>query len=81
MNCRGLHANTNVPKIIGAARMYEVTGDRRYRQIAEYFLEEVLTARNYVIGNTSLDEHWERARDNSKGPSAGRMRNAAWPTT
>jgi DUF1680 family protein len=55
---QGLHANTNVPKIIGAARMYEVTGERRYRQIAEYFLEEVLTARNYVIGNTSLDEHW-----------------------
>jgi len=55
---QGLHANTNVPKIIGAARMYEVTGDRRYKQIAEYFLEEVLTARNYVIGNTSLDEHW-----------------------
>ena len=55
---QGLHANTHVPKIIGAARMYEVTGDRRYREIAEYFLEEVLTARSYVIGNTSLDEHW-----------------------
>jgi hypothetical protein len=55
---QGLHANTNVPKIIGAARMYEVTGDRRYREIAEYFLQEVLSARNYVIGNTSLDEHW-----------------------
>lgn len=55
---RGLHANTHVPKVIGAARMYEVSGERRYREIAEYFLEEVLTARNYVIGNTSLDEHW-----------------------
>jgi uncharacterized protein len=55
---RGLHANTHVPKIIGAARMYEVSGERRYRQIAEYFLEEVLTARNYAIGNTSLGEHW-----------------------
>jgi DUF1680 family protein len=55
---QGLHANTNVPKIIGAARMYEVTGDRRYREIAEYFLAEVLAARNYVIGNTSLNEHW-----------------------
>jgi hypothetical protein len=38
--------------------MYEVTGERRYRQIAEYFLEEVVTARNYVIGNTSVGEHW-----------------------
>jgi uncharacterized protein len=55
---QGLHANTHIPKIIGAARTYEVSGDRRYRQIAEYFLEEVLAARNYVIGNNSLDEHW-----------------------
>jgi DUF1680 family protein len=47
--------------------MYEVTGDRRYRQIAEYFLEEVLTARNYVIGNTSLDEHWRTAPGQLKG--------------
>jgi hypothetical protein len=56
---QGLHANTNVPKVIGAARMYEVTGDRRYREIAEYFLAEVLIARSYAIGNTSLDEHWK----------------------
>jgi len=54
----GLHANTHVPKVIGAARMYEVTGDRRYREIAEYFVEEVTAARNYVIGNTSVDEFW-----------------------
>lgn len=64
---QGLHANTHVPKIIGAARTYEVTGDRRYRQITEYFLEEVLTARNYVIGNTSLDEHWRTAPGQLKG--------------
>jgi hypothetical protein len=56
---QGLHANTHVPKIIGAARMYEVTGDSRYRQIAEYFLDEVLSARSYVIGNTSVEEFWK----------------------
>jgi hypothetical protein len=67
---QGLHANTHVPKIIGAARMYEVTGDRRYREIAEYFLEEVLTARNYVIGNTSLDEHWKTPPGQLKGTLA-----------
>ena len=58
---QGLHANTHVPKIIGAARMYEVTGERRYREIAEYFLGEVLAARCYAIGNTSLGEHWGTA--------------------
>jgi uncharacterized protein len=66
----GLHANTNVPKIIGAARTYEVTGDRRYREIAEYFLAEVLAARSYAIGNTSLDEHWTTPPDQLKGTLA-----------
>jgi DUF1680 family protein len=64
---QGLHANTHVPKIIGAARMYEVTGDRRYREIAEYFLAEVLDARSYVIGNTSQDEHWKSAAGHLEG--------------
>lgn len=63
----GLHANTNVPKMIGAARKYEVTGDASYRAIAEYFLDEILTARNYVIGNTSVDEHWRTPANNLSG--------------
>jgi DUF1680 family protein len=67
---QGLHANTHVPKIIGAARMYEVTGDRRFRDIAEYFLGEVLAARNYAIGNTSLDEHWTTPPAQLKGTLA-----------
>jgi DUF1680 family protein len=67
---QGLHANTHVPKIIGAARMYEVTGERRYREIAEYFLAEVLAARTYAIGNTSLDEHWTTPADELKGTLA-----------
>lgn len=64
---KGLHANTNVPKMIGAARMYEVTGEQRYREIAEYFLGDVLAARSYAIGNTSLDEHWTTAPGELKG--------------
>jgi hypothetical protein len=67
---QGLHANTHVPKIVGAARMYEVTGDRRYRDIAGYFLGEVLTARNYVVGNSSLDEHWKTPPGQLKGTLA-----------
>jgi DUF1680 family protein len=55
---KGLHANTNVPKIIGAARAYELTRDPRYRDIAEYFWNEVTTARTYCSGGTSNAEHW-----------------------
>jgi DUF1680 family protein len=64
---RGLHANTHVPKVIGAARMYELTGEARYRDIAQYFLEEVLTERSYVIGNTSVGESWRSDPGNLNG--------------
>lgn len=64
---KGLHANTHVPKVIGAARMYELAGERRYRTIAEYFLDEVLTERAYAIGNMSDDEHWRTAPGDLKG--------------
>ena len=79
---KGLHANTHVPKIIGAARMYELTGERRYREIALYFLDEVLTQRSYVIGNTSVGELWRSDPGNLKGSlSSITTPSAAWPTT
>jgi DUF1680 family protein len=64
---KGLHANTHVPKVIGAARMYELTGRARYRDIAQYFLEEVLTERSYAIGNTSVGESWRSDPGDLKG--------------
>ncbi len=64
---KGLHANTNVPKVIGAARMYELTGETRYREIAQYFLGEVLTERSYAIGNTSVGEYWRSDAGDLKG--------------
>lgn len=58
---KGLHANTNIPKVIGAAREYELTGEQRYRDIAEYFWREITTQRAYCTGGTSNDEHWRTA--------------------
>jgi uncharacterized protein len=55
---KGLHANTNIPKVVGAARRYELTGDLRYRRIAEYFWREVTTQRAYCTGGTSNGESW-----------------------
>jgi hypothetical protein len=54
----GLHANTSIPKIVGAARAYELTGENRYRQIAEFFWQQVAGARSYCTGGTSNYEHW-----------------------
>jgi DUF1680 family protein len=54
----GVHANTTIPKIIGAARRYELTGDERFRRIAEYFWNEVTGKRCYATGGTSEGESW-----------------------
>ncbi len=56
----GLHANTQFPKVIGAARRYELTGEQRYRDIAEYFWREVTEERAYCTGGTSDGERWEK---------------------
>ncbi|HKT48197.1 MAG TPA: beta-L-arabinofuranosidase domain-containing protein [Candidatus Acidoferrales bacterium] len=55
---KGLHANTNIPKIIGVARRYELGGESRDRDIAQYFWDEVTSERCYVTGGTSNGEHW-----------------------
>jgi DUF1680 family protein len=55
---RGLHANTHIPQAIAAARRYEISGDPRFHDAAEYFFHEVSTARSYVTGGTSNAEGW-----------------------
>jgi uncharacterized protein len=52
----GLHANTQIPKAIGAARDYELTGEQRYHDIAQFFWQRVAKARSYVIGGNSDGE-------------------------
>ena len=55
---KGLHVNTTIPKIIGAARRYELTGEPRYRSVVEYFWREVTARRAYCTGGTSNGESW-----------------------
>ncbi|HUO09295.1 MAG TPA: beta-L-arabinofuranosidase domain-containing protein [Phycisphaerae bacterium] len=62
----GLHANTQIPKIIGAAREYELTGNPEYRHIAEFFWQEVALKRSYVFGGHSDNEHFFPIADFAK---------------
>lgn len=55
---KGLHVNTHVPQVIAAARLYELTGDKRYCNIADYFWDEVTSQRSYCTGGTSNFEAW-----------------------
>ena len=51
--------NTHIPQVIGAARRYEISGDMRFHDVADYFFYEVSTARSYVTNGTSNGESWQ----------------------
>jgi hypothetical protein len=62
----GLHANTQIPKIIGVAREYEFTDDTRFLTAAETFWNVVALRRSYVIGGDSDHEHFFPTNDFAK---------------
>ncbi|MFO1497528.1 MAG: glycoside hydrolase family 127 protein [Verrucomicrobiota bacterium] len=52
----GLHANTQIPKFIGTARQYELTGQDWLKTASQFFWETVVNERSYVIGGHSDGE-------------------------
>jgi DUF1680 family protein len=54
----GLHANTQIPKMIGSLREYELTGDPQFLTVATTFWDAVALERSYVIGGDSDHEHF-----------------------
>jgi len=67
----GLHANTQFPKVIGAARQYELTADSTFHTISTYFWDVVTKERSYVIGGNSDGEMFSSKENLSKhiGPN------------
>ena len=54
----GKHANTTIPKIIGALNRYTVTGEEYYLQTAAHFWEIVTQNHTYITGGNSEWEHF-----------------------
>ncbi|MCH5671190.1 glycoside hydrolase family 127 protein [Streptomyces gilvus] len=52
----GLHANTQIPKMVGAVRLWEEGLADRYRTIGENFWQIVTDHHTYVIGGNSNGE-------------------------
>lgn len=67
----GLHANTQIPKFIGTAREYELTGDEKLKTASEFFWSTVALERSYAIGGHSDGEHFspKERLSNAFGPS------------
>ena len=53
-----LHANTQVPKAVGFARISELGGDENYYDAAEFFWEVVTGERSLAFGGNSRREHF-----------------------
>lgn len=58
-----LHANTQIPKIIGFKRIADVGGDTSYNAAAEFFWKTVVNNRTVAIGGNSVREHFNPAND------------------
>jgi DUF1680 family protein len=54
----GLHANTQVPKVVGFQRVFEATGEARYRQASAFFWRTVVGTRSYATGAHGDQEHF-----------------------
>jgi uncharacterized protein len=54
----GKHANTQIPKIIGLATRYELTGDLSDRAAAQFFWDRVVHHHTYVTGGNCQAEHF-----------------------
>jgi DUF1680 family protein len=54
----GLHSNTQIPKVIGFNRLYELTGGPDYGNAARFFWRTVVAKRSFVTGGNGDGEHF-----------------------
>ena len=52
------HANTTIPKFLGALNRYVVLGDEKYLEYAETFWDYVIDHHSYITGGNSEWEHF-----------------------
>ncbi|MEN6306986.1 MAG: beta-L-arabinofuranosidase domain-containing protein [Anaerohalosphaeraceae bacterium] len=59
----GMHANTQIPKIIGMQRIAELTNDDTLYTGAAFFWETVVNNRSVAFGGNSVSEHFNNPND------------------
>jgi hypothetical protein len=59
----GMHANTQIPKVVGFKRIADATGDKKWNDAARFFWETVVEERSVAIGGNSVKEHFHPADD------------------
>ncbi|WP_020654498.1 glycoside hydrolase family 127 protein [Massilia niastensis] len=59
----GLHANTQIPKVIGFKRIADLTGRDDLGDAAKFFWQTVHDRRSVAIGGNSVKEHFHDEKD------------------
>lgn len=59
----GMHANTQIPKVIGFKRIADVEGNREWDEAADFFWKSVVENRTISIGGNSVREHFNPTDD------------------
>ncbi|MEN0036524.1 MAG: glycoside hydrolase family 127 protein [Cellvibrio sp.] len=59
----GLHANTQIPKVIGFKRYADATNNSDWNKAAEFFWQTVIDKRTVAIGGNSVKEHFHDTAD------------------
>jgi DUF1680 family protein len=68
----GLHANTQIPKVIGFSRLADLTGKTEYLRAAGYFWEAVTTQRSFATGGHGDVEHFFPKNEFAKHLDSGK---------
>lgn len=59
----GLHANTQIPKVLGYKRIADVDSDKEWSEAAHFFWDSVVENRSVCIGGNSVSEHFNPTDD------------------
>lgn len=59
----GMHANTQIPKVVGYERIGELNKDTTWENAAVFFWESVSQKRSIAIGGNSVSEHFNPTND------------------
>lgn len=62
----GMHANTQIPKVIGFKRIADLEANESWDKASRFFWESVITNRSVSIGGNSVSEHFNHVKDFSR---------------
>lgn len=59
----GIHANTQIPKVIGFKRIADLEHNKNWDHAADFFWNNVTQKRSAIIGGNSVSEHFNSIND------------------